>query len=339
MQGLPRLAVRLRRFLLNGISMTVDQHLPERFGKFKGAETLPLMAVAWISNACNSSCRHCPFNLRKELRKMEKNTFMPWGIFKKIVDDLCVENGRLIRLTGSGEPFLHSDLIRFVTYAKERGVKTGLITNGSLFDDYNIDALLKARADIIEISIDAADKDVYSQIRRGLDFDAVHDNIVKLVRRRDQLNSGSSVIVSVIDQPDILKDPEAAVRYWEKIADKVLLRKWITWNVLDTSNFTRPFLDPARRVPCPWPFDRMHITSDGDVVFCADDLKREHVIGNVMEKTLSELWNCEKFERYRGYHLALRFDKIGICAGCRDWPYKSWKHNYFRTVDHAAKNF
>lgn len=312
--------------------MPENNHLPGNFKKFDGAEKLPLMTVLWVSNVCNARCGHCPFNLDKSLRKLEKNSYMQWETFKKIVDDLSVEKDRLIRLTGVGEPLLNKNLMKFVTYAKKKGLKVGLITNGSLLDSEKINTLLTVQTDIIEISIDAMDKETYSTIRVGLDFDQVRGNILRLIERRNTLKSSTKVIVSIINQPDKLKDPEKAVQYWEKIVDKVLLRKWITWNVLDQKNFTEPFLDTQQRVPCPWPFDRMHITADGDVVFCADDLKREHIIGNVMQSSVGILWDNEKFKHYRQCHLDRRFDKINICEKCVDWPYKSWKFNYHKTV-------
>lgn len=308
------------------------QHLPKRFRKFAGAERLPLMTVLWVSNVCNASCGHCPFNLNRHLRKLEKNPFMTWNIFKKIVDDLSAEENRLIRISGSGEPFMNPDLLKFIVYAKEKNVRVGVITNGSLLDRKKIETMLKIDTDIIEISIDAMDKETYSKIRIGLDFDKVHENINELLRKRKELKSKSKIIVSIINQPDKLKDHRKAVEYWSKIVDKVLSRKWITWNVLDTKNFTSPFYNPEERVPCPWPFERIHITADGDAIFCADDLERKHVMGNVLEMTVSELWNSAKFEKYRQYHIDREFGKIDICENCKDWPYKSWTYNYHKTV-------
>lgn len=313
------------------------QHLPVKFGRFKDAEDLPLMTVVWVSNRCNSRCGHCPFNLYPELREKDKNAFMPLEIFQKIADDLSLEQERWLRITGAGEPFLNRHLLEFVEYAKGKDIRVGLITNGSLFDDKKIDRLLIAETDIIEISVDAMDKGTYSKIRVGLDFAKVHNDVIKLVKRRKELGSKSKIVVSIINQPIKLPHIPKVVQYWEKIADKVILRKWLTWNVLDNKNFTEPFLDPARRVPCPWPFERMHIATSGDVVFCADDLERKYLIGNVKEKSVSQLWNSKKFERYRQYHLTGRYGMIDICARCKDWPYKSWNYNYHKIVHEFAK--
>ncbi len=231
-----------------------SEHVPEKFDKFKGAERLPLMTVVWVSNICNARCGHCPFNLRRELRKREVNALMPWHIFKKIVDDLSVEKDRLVRITGSGEPFLNSDLMRFVIYAKDKGLRVGLITNGSLLDESAIEQLLAVNTDIIEISADAMDRETYAVIRVGLEFDHMDGNVLKLIGRRNDMNSRSHVVVSIINQPDKLENVEKVVEYWQAIVDKVLLRKWITWNVLDDRNFTEPFLDSSERIPCPMAF-------------------------------------------------------------------------------------
>ncbi len=81
----------------------------------------------------------------------------------------------------------------------------------------------------------------------------------------------------------------------------------------------------------------MHITTDGDVVFCADDLDRKHIAGNVLQNTLTEIWNGELFNRYRLYHLERDFARIDICSSCKDWPYKSWNYNYHKTVEEFTK--
>ncbi|MDD2753515.1 MAG: radical SAM protein [Candidatus Portnoybacteria bacterium] len=289
------------------------------------------MLVLWVSNICNSRCPHCPFNLHSELRQVDKNKVMPEKVFKRIAWE-AGQYGSLIRITGLGEPLLNQKIIDLVEYAIKQGARIGFITNGALLNPEKIDRLLKAGIDLIEVSVDAMDKKTYSKIRIGLDFDSVKRNIELLMSRKRELKAKTIVAVSVINQPDKLKDPQAVVDYWKNKVDTVIFRKWITWNVLDQANFTEPFLDKSKRVPCPWPFDRLHINSDGLALFCADDLKRNHVVGDVNRKKIYDIWNGKKFESYRKYHLDRKFDKIDICAKCADWPYKSWKYNYFKVL-------
>lgn len=310
-----------------------NTHIPEKFGLPAQALRLPPMTVLWVSNVCNAQCGHCPFHLDQSLRQQDNSAFMSFEVYQKIIDDLSGEPDRVVRLTGTGEPLLNKDIEKFIVYGKSKGVQIGLITNGSLLNDKNIETFLGNDIDIIEISVDASDEETYARIREGLSFTKLVDNVQKLLKRREQLATKTSIIVSIINQPDKLKNLDETVRYWEKLVDKVLVRKWITWNVLDDSNFTEPFLDQTNRVPCPWPFDRVHIASNGDVLFCADDLKRDHIFGNVLKDSLHDIWRGEKFEQYRQYHLNSEYDKIDICKTCKDWPYKSWNYNYLKTVN------
>jgi len=267
---------------------------------------------------------------------------MPDHVFKRIADEVG-KHGALIRITGTGEPLIHKRLVELVEYAASKGARIGLITNGSLLNRDKIRRLLSSNMDLIEVSVDAMDSGTYSKIRPGLDYDTMEANVESLVSERDQLGVDTSIAVSIIDQPDKLKNAEQAVAYWENKVDKVIFRKFITWNVKplmdlqQNENFSEPFLDPHERVPCPWPFDRVHVSSDGKILFCADDLKREHIIGDVMESSIHDLWNGPKFESYRQLHLDGDYNGINICANCADWPYKSWNYNYFHVLNGVKK--
>ncbi len=59
---------------------------------------------------------------------------MPEAIFKKIADE-SGPHGAYLRISGGGEPMLHPQATELLVYAKSKGCKIGLITNGSLFNE------------------------------------------------------------------------------------------------------------------------------------------------------------------------------------------------------------
>jgi cyclic pyranopterin phosphate synthase len=72
----------------------------------------------------------------------------------------------------------------------------------------------------------------------------------------------------------------------------------------------------AVRTPCHAPAEMLVVTVTGDVLLCYEDADREHVMGNLMESSLTDIWNSEEFSARR---LALAAgDRSGdaMCRGC-----------------------
>jgi radical SAM protein with 4Fe4S-binding SPASM domain len=105
-------------------------------------------------------------------------------------------------------------------------------------------------------------------------------------------------------------------------------------------------LDPARssdpatylntdEVPCPFIFERLNIDSRGNVMVCGYDISANTSMGNVNTESIRDIWHGEGFRFYRDKHLAGRGKDIALCAGCPDWKYRSWQHNYWKVVKNA----
>lgn len=51
--------------------------------------------------------------------------------------------------------------------------------------------------------------------------------------------------------------------------------------------------------PCYLPFYKMFIDSDGDVIVCSNDWKRDGVVGNILSQSLQDIWLGDKIKNYR----------------------------------------
>lgn len=73
------------------------------------------------------------------------------------------------------------------------------------------------------------------------------------------------------------------------------------------------------QLPCYSPDEMLIVTVCGDVVLCYEDAERKHVLGNIMERPLSEIWEHEQLQRWR---VRLRAgDRAGVtpmCAKCNN---------------------
>ena len=110
--------------------------------------------------------------------------------------DECAELGIThVRMHNYGEPFIDRQLVEKVRYAKQKGIReVGMISNGSLITEKVARGMIEAGLDAINISVDAAGKEVFESTRLGLNYDKVIANIERLVRdpRRARQDAGPS---------------------------------------------------------------------------------------------------------------------------------------------------
>lgn len=127
---------------------------------------------------CNFSCKFC---CGRHFDQID----LGYEEYKNIID--CFEDVSYLELQGEGEPLLNSSFFDMVTYAKQKGIKVSTITNGSLFTDKNIEALLNSGMDSIYVSIESVEKEQFKKIRGG-NLEAVISGIEKLIKLRNNLN-------------------------------------------------------------------------------------------------------------------------------------------------------
>ena len=312
------------------------KHTLGSYGIRPGAKAFPLMCVLSFTYICNARCPNCPYTNSTIRSDYEEKPFMDEETYK-IIADQCGPHGAWIRISGGGEPMLHPKAIRLMEYAKKVGARVGLITNGSMFTEKSIIRLLEAQVDMVEFSVDAADPQTYSLVRKGLSWDKLLKNVRKMVALRNRMKSKTKIIASGINQVDV--DIEAVAQFWEPIVDNFQKRKYLTWGINDPSKSANPvpYLPPDQLIPCPFIFERLNIDSKGKVMVCGLDIAAKTNMGNIHEKSITEIWQGEGFGYYRRLHLERKGNEIDLCRGCPDWRYRSWQHNYWKIVDNAEK--
>ena len=318
----------------------VSKPAPGQYGLRAEAANYPMMLVLSFAYPCNALCPHCPYtnsNIRKEYRDA---AYRSEAIYKKIADESGPHHAYL-RISGGGEPMLHPQGTELLVYAKSKGCKIGLITNGSLFTEENSRALLAANVDMIEFSVDACDPDAYGIFRKGLDWDVLLTNFKRMIELRKEMRSTSKIICSAVNQDGV--DINAVEKFWveEMGADYLIKRKFLTWGGNTTLNGERsadplPYLD-TEDTPCPFIFERLNIDSRGNVMVCGYDISANTSMGTVATDSIAEIWHGPGFKFYREKHLAGKGSDIPLCRGCPDWKYRSWNHNYWKVVANAEK--
>ncbi len=102
--------------------------------------------VIEVNQACNLSCKACYKDRHGYTKPLQQ-----------ICDEIDLAAGArnldMLTLAG-GEPTMHPELARVIAHATERGIKTSLLTNGSLLDDEKLSEYAAAGLTRVALHID-----------------------------------------------------------------------------------------------------------------------------------------------------------------------------------------
>ncbi len=117
-----------------------------------------------LNNACNAACGFCNFARDKLTR--DQWHFVDRADGLRAIEILYERGMRYLVFTG-GEPLLHPDFMAFLDRATILGMKSMLVTNGSLLRARRIRELVDGGLSSFIISVDAASRELHEQ-NRGL---------------------------------------------------------------------------------------------------------------------------------------------------------------------------
>jgi MoaA/NifB/PqqE/SkfB family radical SAM enzyme len=316
------------------------------YGLRPGAEEFPLQIIIATIYPCNLGCPLCPYtDGNSEIRKFyhENNAdIFPPALFKRIADEAAPYKA-FLRLTGGGEPTLHPQMFDLIEYAKGKGARVWLNTNGTILGPHNartkqnLERLLDCGVDLIEFSVDAADKDTYNRVRpprRGKAGPERWDRLVAAIRyalEYRKLKKAQTRIVCSIIMDDFIKDRiNDAVDFWLSNVgvDEVIKRKYLTWDDNTNLQFERSadpglYADLAKEElpPCVWPFERLNVDTLGRIALCGQDIafRTNDQFPNLNTSSIKEIWQGETFRKYREMHLSGKGTGIWPCNNCSAW--------------------
>lgn len=113
-----------------------------------------------ITYRCNLDCAHC-YNARPR-----NHPELPTDQWKIIIDKLWEIGIPHVVFTG-GEPTLRDDLPELIAYADQKGMVTGINTNGTrLGDQAFLDKLIEAGLDHVQITLESHDPTIHNAMVR-----------------------------------------------------------------------------------------------------------------------------------------------------------------------------
>lgn len=284
-----------------------------------------------ITNRCNARCLHCPQSTDYG-RGVHKTIHLDFSLYTRAVDECRGREIQFIRLTADGEPLLHPKVFDMIDYAVKKDVgPVGLTTNGSLLNLDCAEKLAKSGAFLVDISLDAACKETYEKIRRGLSFEKTVGNIHHLLELRSKFKSPLKVMVSFVKQQHNIDELDKFIAHWESLVDKVLVREMIS-NVNMTPVASQEPINAAIRWPCPHWFRRIVINYEGVIKACPVDWNNATAYRPLSETTLFDAWHSDFYWRNRLEHLNNDFSQGSPCKNCRDWQGSPWNLGYEKVI-------
>lgn len=284
-------------------------------------EAVEFPKVVLLDNisACNLNCSMCDHHNIRKYRKIER---MPMEIYKKIIDEIAVENpeARIWEIF-FGEPFLCKDMPERIRYAKDKGCKDVVLnTNGVLMTADKAEQYIVSGLDAIYVGIDAFKPETYNRIRIGGDYYKVVENVLAYrdLLKRFGLDSQKlfvQYVVSEVNEDEV----EGFQKFWTQQGINVKIRPKISWaGLVEANNLNKS--DLVQRKPCYWLMQTINVCADGRVALCSVDLHCRVACGNVKERTIKDLWQNGLLKEYRKMHLTGKFDLLPVmCKECLDW--------------------
>ena len=189
-------------------------------------------------------------------------------------------NGR-VALMLSNEPLLETRLERMIEYAKDKSQRffLDITTNGRLLTVSMVDKLFKLGLDNININDYRGDRDIYPEKWSSYlePIFGAYGNNPKVSFKRRRLD--------------------------EKLPNYA-------------GNIPQEF-NPDDFGFCNYPFRKLTIAYNGNILLCCDDFMYDTNFGNVMEDKLIDCWNHPDLNKAR--FSLLENSRIGLCKRCNDY--------------------
>jgi radical SAM protein with 4Fe4S-binding SPASM domain len=154
-------------------------------------------------------------------------------------------------------------------------------------------------------------------VMRGVNHHQVIDNIHGFVARRRHLGSHGPVIETVfLCLPENASESRQFAAYWRSAVDHVRINS-MSRQFAEFKSETR-LQRPVRRRTCAYLWDRLLVFWNGDVTVCIADLDGAYCLGNLRNRSICDMWDCEALESVRRNHRRKRFAEVPLCSTC-DW--------------------
>ena len=238
----------------------------------QGDSQSPLSSIVTVevntTELCNRTCVFCPRH-DPEVFPNRNLHLSPKGA-DIIAKELSVNDFKgKISFSGFGENLLNPDFREIVK------VFRGHLPNATLECNTNGDKLTV---------------EYLKELIHGSGLDLIYINLYDGAFQMDHFNP-------MIKEAEV---PEGRYKYrmhWSGADHGLILNN--RSGVIDWVGVEETDISSLQGKPCHYPFYKMFVDWNGDVLFCSNDWGREHVVGNLMQQSLYDVWFSKPMTRIR----------------------------------------
>lgn len=248
---------------------------------------------------------------------------MSMELYKRIIDDAAgIPQIDSIAFSALGEPLLDRFLVERVAYARKARPDWSpfeVYTNGTALTPEKFDALRDAGIDSLTVSLNAINQQQHEKI---MGLKGKFGSVVANARYATQNHQG---------KVDVLVK---AVRDDKEFTLEDQMRFYLTWGMR-----LRPDLMPghgqvvwmcnwAGSIPlvegreidpdstCGRALQQLSVLWDGKVTMCCYDPLNTFPLGDLSKQTIKEVYNSEKYVKFREAHDQERASEYELCRNC-----------------------
>ncbi len=273
----------------------------------------PLTISLELSNKCNLQCSMCFQS--SEAAKKQKFVALTSETIQKILQE-CKEKNLPSLILGAGTEFLVSkNAPEVIKMLGSCGIMDVFLrTNGILLDAETVKLIFAAKVTRVFISLDAATKTTYQEIRGSDALTLIENNINHLLNERKIRGSVLPIVrVSFVVLDKNKHEQKLFLEKWKDKVDFVDFQRFqdLT-HVRDKETIIKDenIINPR----CAYPFYSLSIAPDGSVAPCCTFYGKELPVGNIHRQSIEEIWNSKRMNQIRGEISSRKLNDV--CKRC-----------------------
>ena len=309
-----------------GPAYTEYRKIWESAVRFESKVTYPLHIDFEMTAACNLKCQMCVMKLPNEDRiaYSTPGEKLPFEMFKKIIDEGVPCGLKSVGLNAINEPLLSKDLVKWIAYAKEKGVLDIMFnTNGVLLNEKIAEQLIKSGLTRIMISIDAATAETYKRVRRSDDYELIKMNVENFIALRNRLGCTLPIVrLSFVKMSNNIHELQQFLELWQDKVDFFSIQRYGNPFVPGEKDYEEcEELHVDKEIEdigfkCPQPWAKMVVKANGDLNPCCGLQGPKLVYGNAHKDRIEDVWNSSRMDLLREIHKEGRYRENETCRLC-----------------------
>ena len=285
------------------------------------------------TNACNMKCKMCPRTTRmtRKIETINKDLFVKiidqleppnkidWAKWKEFVkseygigEDASSENHfflyiipKVIQLHGYGDPLLDRNMQEYIQMLHNRGFESYFSCNPANINVAKTLSMFECGLNYIKYSIESTDDSTHKEIRgHASNFTSSFEKIYTLLEEKDKRGYNTIIVITMLDL-----NRDGQTEEYDKLLTAFKDLDVYIYIKSEDQQWYRKDYHGTKSIHwseiCKHPWMSMTIKSNGDVAMCMEDYNNEIVLGNAWQQSLYDIWNGDKYTKFRRAHFDL----------------------------------